>query len=136
MQIKEIVFDTNTWVTFFYNAQFDKLVELKLQKQIIIYSCLQQELELSTVLQRKKFSKKITLPMNEYIDFYQRIATIVEVVESFDRLEDSKDNYIIDLAYTAKADHIISSDRHILSLKHLKEIQIISLSDFKKRLKL
>jgi putative PIN family toxin of toxin-antitoxin system len=134
MPIKEIVFDTNTWITFFYNAQFDKLLEIKFEKGIIIYSCHQQQLELAEVLQRPKFTNKINLPLGEYIDFYLSIATITEVDESFDRLEDTKDNYIIDMAYTIKADHIISSDRHLLSLKHLGRIQIISLTDFKRKM--
>jgi putative PIN family toxin of toxin-antitoxin system len=134
MPIKEIVFDTNTWITFFYNAQFDKLLEIKFEKGIIRYSCHQQQLELAEVLQRSKFTNKINLPLGEYIDFYLSIATITEVDESFDRLEDTKDNYIIDMAYTIKADHIISSDRHLLSLKHLGRIQIISLTDFKRKM--
>ncbi len=105
MPIKEVVFDTNTWVTFFYNAQFDKLIDIKLDKGIILYSCYQQQLELSEVLKRPKFIKKINLPVEEYIDFYLSIATTIEVDERFDRLEDAKDNYIIDMAYTVKADH-------------------------------
>jgi putative PIN family toxin of toxin-antitoxin system len=136
MAIKHIAFDTNTWVSFFYNAHFDKLVALTLQIGLKIYSCPKQLEEIKSVISRDKFAGKLRAPVQEYLDFCSRIAEVVEIDERFDRLADPKDNYLIDTAYTVKADHNISSDTHLLELKHLGSIQIISLSDFKKKLKL
>jgi putative PIN family toxin of toxin-antitoxin system len=119
MAIKHIVFDTNIWVSYFYNAQFDKLVSLTVQMGLKIYSCPKQLEEIKNVISRPTFTGKLNAPVSEYLDFLARVARVVEIDERFDRLADPKDNYLIALAYTVKTDHIISSDRHLLELKHL-----------------
>jgi putative PIN family toxin of toxin-antitoxin system len=136
MAIKHIVFDTNTWVSYFYNAQLDRLLELTFLKGLTIYTCPKQLEEITLVISRDKFAGKLKAPLSDYTDFCKRIAEVVEIDERFDRLADPKDNYLIDMAYTVKADHIVSSDVHLLELKHVGRIQIISLTDFKKKLSL
>jgi putative PIN family toxin of toxin-antitoxin system len=134
MAIRHIVFDTNCWISYFYNDRFEKLVELKTDHQITFYTCQQQWDELLNVVSRPRFSKRFSSPFEQYPDFAKMVSVFLEIDERFDRSADPKDNYLIDLAYTSKADHIISSDHHLLQLKHIGKIQIISLSDFKKKL--
>ena len=136
MAIKHIVFDSNTWITYFYNNQFTELVELKTDKELSIYTCSRQLQEIAAVLKRTKFKQRFSNPTSQYIHFCKLIALEIEIDERYDGSADSKDNYLVDTAYTAKADYIISSDKHLLNLKHVGTIQIISLSDFKKKLQL
>lgn len=46
--------------------------------------------------------------------------------------KDPSDNKFINCAVEGEADYIVSGDEHLLSLKHYKEIQIISAADFLK----
>lgn len=136
MDIKHIVLDSNTWITYFYNAQLDRLVDLDEQHHLVIYTTPRQIFEIKDVLARAKFANKLKMPLAFYTTFVKELAKNVEISERFDRSADKKDNYLVDLAYTTKADHIISSDPHLLNLKHVGRIQIISLSHFKQKLKL
>jgi uncharacterized protein len=132
MQPDKVVFDTNIWITYFYNSEFEELVEIVEELNITLYSSQKLREELTSVLKRPKLIKKLNHPTERYIAFSLQLSTEIEIDECFDRIKDAKDNYIIDIAYTAKCSHIITGDPHLLSLKHVGKIQIISLADFKK----
>jgi putative PIN family toxin of toxin-antitoxin system len=134
MAIKHIVFDSNTWITYFYNNQFTELADIVTIYGIDIYTCEKQLQEITSVIKRPKLKARFSPPFNRYANFVKLVAKNTEIDERFDRALDEKDNYLVDLAYTVKADHIVSSDPHLLSLKHVGKIQIISLSQFKRKL--
>ena len=134
MPLDRVVFDTNVWITYFYNGEFKELVDIAEVQEIRIFSCLRLRNELASVLIRPKFKKKLRLKVDRYIAFYEKLCVEITIDERFDRIKDLKDNYIVDLAYSAKCSHIITGDPHLLSVKHIGKIQIISLSDFKKRI--
>jgi putative PIN family toxin of toxin-antitoxin system len=132
MQLDRVVFDTNIWITYFYNGEFEQLVEIVEELEIPIYSSIKLRQELTSVLLRPKLVKKLNYPTERYVAFYRQLSNEIEIDERFDRISDVKDNYIIDIAYTGKCSHVITGDPHLLSLKHVGNIQIISLADFKK----
>jgi len=45
-------------------------------------------------------------------------------------LADEPDNRILECAAAAKADFVVTGDKHLLSLKHFQNITIVRLSDF------
>jgi putative PIN family toxin of toxin-antitoxin system len=134
MQLNRVVFDTNVWITYFYNGEFEQLVEIVEEFEIPIFSSKRLRQELNSVIRRPKLIKKLNYPTDRYIGFYTRLSHEIEIDERFDRVKDIKDNYIIDIAYTADCSHVITGDPHLLSLKHVGSIQIISLADFKRAL--
>ena len=136
MQPDRVVFDTNVWITYFYNGEFEELVEIVEEQDITLYSSRRLRDEINSVLLRPKLVKKLKQSTERYIGFYRQLSVEIEIDERFDRISDVKDNYIVDLAYASKCSHIVTGDPHLLSLKHVGNIQIISLADFKKLLKL
>jgi putative PIN family toxin of toxin-antitoxin system len=132
MQLDRVVFDTNVWITYFYNGEFEELLEIVEELNITIYASIKLRQELTSVLLRPKLVKKLNYPTERYVAFYRQLSTEIEIDERFDRIKDLKDNYIIDIAYTGHCSHVITGDPHLLSLKHVGRIQIISLADFKK----
>ena len=59
------------------------------------------------------------------------IATLIEPDINLDVIpEDEDDNHIISCAVSAKADFLVSGDKHILRLKKYKTIKIVNSSDF------
>jgi putative PIN family toxin of toxin-antitoxin system len=132
MQLDGVVFDTNIWITYFYNGEFEELVEITEEFDIAIYSSIKLRQELTSVLNRPKLVKKLSYAIDRYVDFYGQLAREIEIDERFERIKDVKDNYIIDIAFAARCSHVITGDPHLLSLKHVGRIQIISLADFKK----
>jgi predicted nucleic acid-binding protein len=50
-------------------------------------------------------------------------------------LADEPDNRILECAVAAEADFIVTGDKHLLSLKHFRNISIVTLSHFLEFLK-
>jgi len=61
-------------------------------------------------------------------------ATIVTPRSRLHLLTDEPDNRILECAVEAKADFIVTGDKHLLSLKSFKTVEIIALSDFLKNI--
>jgi len=52
------------------------------------------------------------------------------------RVSDPDDNKILSCAIEAKADYIVSGDKHLTTLKQFKEINIVNAGEFLEILKL
>jgi len=59
-----------------------------------------------------------------------KIATVLKTRPHLHILKDEPDNRILECALLAKADTIVTGDRHLLALKHHHEISIVKLADF------
>lgn len=59
-----------------------------------------------------------------------KIATVVKTQPHLHILADEPDNRILECAVEVKADLIVTGDKHLLSLKHFRDIDIITLSGF------
>lgn len=75
--------------------------------------------------------RKITDP--KYLRRLEYFFDAVHPVESTQRLnaaEDSEDNKILESAVAAKADYLITSDRHLLQLEKFRGVQIVRPAQF------
>ncbi len=128
----KIILDTNIWISYLIsknNNQWDTLIfSDKIQ---IIYS---EKLlnEFIEVTQRDKFRKFISLDDLEVIlNFLGDFAIFVENIEKkYTLCRDLKDNFLLDLAVTAKADFLVTGDKDLLEIKTLENVRIISPTDF------
>jgi putative PIN family toxin of toxin-antitoxin system len=64
-----------------------------------------------------------------------RVATIIKTRPHLHFLADEPDNRILECAVAAEADFIVTGDKHLLSLKHFRNISIVTLSHFLEFLK-
>lgn len=64
-----------------------------------------------------------------------KVATVVKPQPHLHLLADDPDNRILECAIAAEASFIVTGDKHLLSLKHLQNIEIVRLSDFLEILK-
>ncbi len=122
MPLDRVVLDSNTWLSYFYYNEFEKLVEISEDLEVKIYTSQKQLQEIKAVLQRPKFKNKIALPAFDYINFIKHIAYVIKIDERFDRITDTNDNYLFDIAYTAKCSHVVTDDKAVLLLKHVGKI--------------
>ena len=128
----KIILDTNIWISYLIskkNNQWDTLIfSAKIQ---IIYS---EKLlnEFIEVTQRDKFRKFISLDDLEVIlNFLGDFAIFVENIEKkYTLCRDLKDNFLLDLAVTAKADFLVTGDKDLLEIKTLENVKILSPTDF------
>ena len=138
VSLDKVILDTNNIISLFLKGNFGYLSDLKFKYNIELCTCPEQIAELEEVLSRHNnyFRKNLKLPLFEYISFFQSHSVSYDISLRYDGIDDMKDNFLIDLAYTSKAFYIISGDRLVLAKKHVKRIQIISMTQFNKMLRL
>lgn len=120
-----IVFDTNIWISYLLGKRLSSLSHYIFSGRItILYS---QELldELISVLSRPKFAKKIS--QDQITAIVQLITdrgeeVVVSYVEPICR--DPKDDFLLALARSGAADHLITGDDDLLTLGEMYSFRI------------
>ncbi|MBI5605407.1 MAG: putative toxin-antitoxin system toxin component, PIN family [Deltaproteobacteria bacterium] len=129
MKLK-IVFDTNIYISAFAipGGKAEEAYLQAIKRKFILCSSLAILAETA-----KKLKEKFDWSEGKITDLLKAIsktATIVKTKPHIKVLTDDPDNRILECALKTKADHIVSGDKHLLSLKAFKGISILSLSDF------
>lgn len=84
--------------------------------------------DLVNVLKRQKFEKYVTsTDIALFLKDLRMAGKLVSVKSTFRVVaEDPDDDIIIRTAFDAKADYIVSGDRHLLALKEFKGIRVVT----------
>lgn len=130
----KVVFDTNIFISAFAipGGKAEEVYLLGLTGKYTLYSSVPILTETA-----QKLREKFDWEENKIIDFLRAtagIAVIVKPQSHLHLLSDDPDNRILECAEEAKADFIVTGDKHLLSLKHFKSTDIITLSNFLKKL--
>ncbi|TSA13146.1 MAG: putative toxin-antitoxin system toxin component, PIN family [Comamonadaceae bacterium] len=131
---KRIVFDTSALIPICLHPEREPA---QIFRQAILYHDVfaSQEalVELLTVLSRPKFDAWRPLGQRlAWATLYQSAVKVVEVIERVQDCRDAKDNKFLELALTAKADILVSSDIHLLELNPYRTIGIVGLQELKR----
>ncbi len=128
------VFDTNVIISslLFEGSKPDLAIRYALQNGDILFS-LELIEEIDEVLSRAKFRKYITdEEREEFLDGFIARGILIEVVDLVEECRDPKDNKILELSLSGKADLIISGDQDLLILNPFLSVQIQSVEQFLK----
>ena len=128
------VFDTNVIISslLFEGSNPDLAIRYALQNGNILFS-LELIEEIDEVLSRAKFRKYITdQEREEFLDSFIDRGILIEVVDVVNECRDAKDDKILELSLSGKADLIISGDKDLLVLNPFRSIQIQSVDQFLK----
>jgi putative PIN family toxin of toxin-antitoxin system len=128
------VFDTNIFISAFAipGGKAEEAYLLCLKGRFILCSSIPILTETAQKL-RDKFGweeHKIT----HLLRTIAGVAFIIRPQSHVHLLPDEPDNRVLECAEEAKADFIVTGDKHLLSLKHFQNIDVITLSDFLKKL--
>lgn len=131
----KVVFDTNIFISAFVipgsKAEWAYLHCLK--GDFTLYSSVAILTETAQKL-REKFGwqeNKIT----RLLKAISKVAVVLKTKTHIHLLDDDPDNRILECAIAAKADFIVTGDKHLISLKHFQNISILKLSNFLEVLK-
>ncbi|MCA2506806.1 MAG: putative toxin-antitoxin system toxin component, PIN family [Microcystis sp. M54BS1] len=116
----------------FEGSNPDLAIRDALQNGKILFS-LELIEEIDEVLSRAKFRKYITdQEREEFLDSFIDRGILIEVVDVVNECRDAKDDKILELSLSGKADLIISGDKDLLVLNPFRSIQIQSVDQFLK----
>ena len=126
----KVVFDTNIFISAFAipGGRAEEAYLLGLKGEFILYSSVPILTETAQKL-REKFGweEKKVMP---FLRILTRLGVIIKTQTHIHLLPDEPDNRVLECAEEAKADFIVTGDKHLLSLKYFQNTDIISLSDF------
>lgn len=129
----KVVFDTNVWISIFLKkvlseefAQINDQISLYVSKEII--------LEISKVLMYPKISEILKESRIHEREILQAISKKSKIVNPNIKLkvidEDTEDNKILECALTAKADVIVTGDKHLLKIGKFRKTRIVTPREF------
>lgn len=93
--------------------------------------------ELISVLARDKIKKYVnSRDVGEFLKYLGKRMVIVEIRSRFRVIkEDPRDDVVMNTAYSAHADYIVSGDKHLTSLRIFKSIRVMTVSEMLKILR-
>jgi putative PIN family toxin of toxin-antitoxin system len=129
-----LVLDTNIVASgLLWNGVPAQLVDAARADEIEIFTSRVLLAELTRVLCRAKFANVVAasgLSLDELMLSYAELATLVtpEPIPAT-VLIDPDDDHVLAFALAAKADIIVSGDRHLLTLKSFQQIPIVTAAE-------
>lgn len=132
-KIIRVVFDTNIWVSFLIGKFLSGLEDFIIDNRFQILMCDELLEEMNDVLHRPKFQNYFSIDViSELVILMLGKFELVELRESFKVCRDEKDNFLIDLCVSGKADYLVTGDEDLLALNPFQETQIIDYKSFQK----
>lgn len=123
----------------FWNGYSARIIDKVEKKELQLFVSEEILDEFSKVLDYDEIQDKIkdkNLEMKYTVAKIESLATIVEPREHFVVIKDDPDdNKFLDCAVAAKADFIISQNKHLLKLKEFEGIKIVTPEDLLKMLR-
>ncbi|WP_417589948.1 putative toxin-antitoxin system toxin component, PIN family [Owenweeksia hongkongensis] len=128
-----IVVDTNIWISFIISKKLEAFsnnvrvssIQLLLSKQMI------QEVFSTAV--RPKFHSVINNADILLLRFiFSKNGVLIDVNEVVSVCRDPKDDFLLSLALSGKADYLITGDKDLLVLNNISETRIITYSEWLK----
>jgi len=124
-----IVFDINVLVSsLIVKGKPHELWQKAKGKEFTLAFSRQMLSNFANVIKRQKFQKYVTRADTRlFLNDLRMTGKLVPVKSRFKVvIEDPDDDIIIRTAFDAKADYLVSGDRHLLALKEFKGIRIVT----------
>ena len=136
--MKKVVLDTNTLISgIFWDGNEARVIEEAENNKVQLFISTKLLQELEGVLKREKFTRKLEGKESTVEQAVAKIALIATLIEPAKKIniikDDPDDNLVLECAVTARADLIISGDKHLLKLQRYSGIDIMSARDFLSR---
>ena len=129
-----VVLDTNTVVSgFLWNNAPRALIEAAVDGRIEPFTCAVLIEELAGILPRQKFAQRLAqkqLSIPALIERYSALAEIIEPASLSGPVSpDPDDDVVLATALAARAELIVSRDKHLRNLKYFHRIPILNATD-------
>lgn len=132
---KRIVFNTSSLIPACLNP--DREPAQILRRAILecdVFTSRDTFNELATVIARDKFNAWRPLGQRlMWVRLFRESVILVETITPIAACRDPKDNKFLELAISAKADVLVSSDIHLLEMHPFRGVQILQLANFKQQ---
>lgn len=128
------VADTNIVVSgFFWQGSLRQLLDFARTGLVDLYTSPALLAELSDVLRRDKFAKRLAsvgVSINDLVMGYAALAKVIKPITLVSVIaDDPDDNLVLECAISAHAEAIVSGDSHLLKLNSFQNIPILTANE-------
>ena len=127
-----LVLDTNTALSgLLWGGTPWLLLQAARERRVELFTSMVLLTELTDILGRRKFDKKIaasTLTVDQLVDRYAALAALVRPMPTPRIAPDPDDDVIIGTALAAKADLIVTGDKPLLSVAEYQGVHIVGVA--------
>lgn len=132
----KVVVDSNIWISVLINKSYQSFIKGLIKKEIKIISSRDQLEEISRVITKPKISRHVQRQhIKEFLILFLKTVELVEIKERVNDCRDEKDNFILETALSGNVNYIITTDNDLLVMNPYREIKILTVTDFLKKLK-
>ena len=107
-------------------------MQARREKRIELYTSMPLLAELTDILSRRKFEKKIAasmLTIDQLVDRYAELAQVVRPTVIPRIAPDPDDDVVIGTAFAAKADLLVTGDRMLLLVVEYQGVRIVRVAE-------
>lgn len=125
-----VVFDTNVFISAFVipGSQGERAFSLARPRRFELFTSIAILTETAGRL-GEKFGQD-EADVKDALRLSSRVAQVVKPSRRVAAIEDEPDNRILECAVEARADLVVTGDRHLLKLKRFEATSIVRLADF------
>lgn len=126
-----VILDTNVVVSgYLWGGVPRQLLQAARQNRLRLFTSTPLLLELTDILARVKFARKLAaaqLSIDQLVDRYALLATVIHPAAIAPTIiDDPDDDQVLACALSAKTEIIVSGDRHLLYLQEHQGIRIVT----------
>ena len=126
-----VVIDTNIWISFLIGKSLTGLSKAIISGQVIVLFSDDLFGELIKVLKRPKFKKYFSeIAIENLVALLYEKVELIEITHHFEDCRDAKDNFLLDLAVSGRANCLVTGDADLLILNPFQGVEIISYQHF------
>ncbi len=128
-----VVIDTNIWLSMAIGSrvvseQMSVIIE---REDIEVFSSVELFDELTEILAKPKLKNYLTQERTQQLfDLIWLKTVLIKVQSNLQLCRDSKDDFIINLAFDSNSHYVITGDKDLLILNPINTLQILTLSNF------
>ena len=134
-----LVLDSNVWISaFLFGGKPAAIINLGQKGRVRILISTDLILEIGRALKYEKLRRILELSKRSTETIVAQILAVTQLVETKSRrrwiIQDPADDIVLNCAVENSADYVISGDQHILRLKRVGGIEILTPTEFLLRL--
>lgn len=130
MKSKNVILDTNLWISFLISKDYSFLDNYVLKGKVkLIFS---EELfhEFIIIAEKPKFKKYFSKSdINQLIQMIDKYGILVKVTSEIILCRDIKDNFLLNLAVDSNADFLVTGDKDLLEIKNIHITKILTIRE-------
>jgi len=130
MKNKNVILDTNLWISFLISKDYSFLDNYVLKEKVKLVFSEELFSEFISIAERPKFKKYFSnSDVDKLIQTIDKYGILIKVSSEIKLCRDIKDNFLLNLAIDSDADFLVTGDKDLLEIKNIRKTKIITIRE-------